>query len=61
MTAQTVFLCPNGVFMKQVVDWFDLPTKRKFYNKCKNGKGMFSNTDLKFRMLAVNVDFSQGK
>lgn len=52
------FLCPNGVFRSEVVDWFDLPTEKQFYIKCKNGKGIFGNTDLQFRMLALKVDFS---
>jgi hypothetical protein len=25
------FICPNGCFIKEVVDWFDLPTERHFY------------------------------
>lgn len=51
------FLCPNGNFRKEVIDWFDLPTQKQYYVKCKNGKGIFGNTDLHFRMLALKVDF----
>ena len=54
------FLCINGVFIDEVVDWFDLPIEKHFYVKCKNGKGMFGNTDLKFRMLALQFDFRKG-
>ena len=52
------FLCPNGVFIDEVVDWFDLPTEKEYYVKCKNGKGMSGNTNLEFRMIAVLLDFS---
>jgi hypothetical protein len=41
------FICPNGGFIKEVVDWFDLPTERHFYIKCKNGKGIFWKHRLK--------------
>ena len=50
-------LCPNGNFRKEVIDWFDLPTQKQYYVKCKNGKGIFGNTDLHFRMLALKIDF----
>ena len=54
------FICPNGVFRNEIADWFDLPTERHFYVKCKNGGGLFGNTDLHFRMLALKVDFRAG-
>ena len=51
------FLCPNGTFINEIVDWFDLPTDKQHYVKCKSGKGIFGNIDLHFRMLALKVDF----
>lgn len=51
------FLCPNGLFRQEIVDWFDLPTQKEFYVKNKNGRGIFGNIDLHFRMLALKVDF----
>ena len=51
------FLCPNGLFRKEIVDWFDLLTQKEYYIKNKNGRGIFGNIDLRFRMLALNVDF----
>lgn len=50
-------LCPEGQFVPNVVNWLDLPASRNYYTRCKNGKGMFGNTDLKFRMLALKIDF----
>lgn len=50
-------LCPDGKFISNVIDWFDLPTNKEFYTTCKNGKGMFGNADLKFRMLALKLNF----
>ena len=51
------FLCPNGTFINEKVDWFDLPTDKQHYVKFKSGKGIFGNIDLHFRMLALKVDF----
>ena len=51
------FLCPSGRFRKEIVDWIDLPTEKQYYIKCKNGKGIFGNTDLHFRMIALRIDF----
>ena len=50
-------LCLDGRIVPSVVDWFDLPINKEFYTRCKNGNGMFGNTDLKFRMLALNLKF----
>jgi hypothetical protein len=50
-------LCPNGNFISNVSDWFDLPTNMSYYTACSNGKGLFGNADLKFRMLALNLNF----
>ena len=27
------FLCPNGTFINEIVDWFDLPTDKQHYVK----------------------------
>ena len=50
-------ICPNGNFIVNIIDWIDLPTSRTYYVKCKSGKGIFGNVDLKFRMLAMFIDF----
>ena len=55
------FICQNGSFVKEIIHWFDLPTEKHNYIRCKNGKGMFGNTDLNFRMLAIMLSFKQGK
>jgi hypothetical protein len=47
------------IFIPNILSWFDLPVKKEFYIKCKNGKGIFGNVDLVFRMLALYFDFSQ--
>ena len=52
-------LCPGGKFIPNVIDWFDLPTAKEFYTTCKNGRGMFGNADLKFRMLALRLNFQE--
>ncbi|MEW8544359.1 MAG: reverse transcriptase domain-containing protein [Candidatus Thiodiazotropha sp.] len=52
-------LCPDGKFIPNVIDWFDLPTSKEFYTRCKNGRGMFGNADLKFRMLALKMNFQE--
>lgn len=50
-------LCPNGRYISAVSDWMDLPTKKEYYVKCSNGKGMFGNIDLNFRMVALSLKF----
>ena len=50
------FICPNGSFIKEVVDWCDLPIEKKYYVRCRNGKGVFGNVDLHFRMLALKIN-----
>ena len=50
-------LCPDRHFVPSVVIGLICPINKEFYTLCKNGKGMFGNTDLKFRMLAVNLKF----
>lgn len=52
-------LCPNGNFISNVSDWIDLPTSKQYYARCKNGKEIFGNVDLQFRMLALNTDFRE--
>ena len=47
----------NGSFVRNVIDMIDLPTDKASYSPCKNGRGMFGNDDLKFRMLALRIDF----
>jgi hypothetical protein len=44
-------------FISNVIDWIDLPTNKESYISCKNGKGIFGNGNLKFRMLALRVIF----
>jgi len=46
-------LCPNETFISSVVDYFDLPTLKEYYGKCRDGKGLFGNVELNFRMLAL--------
>jgi hypothetical protein len=50
-------LCPRGCFRQEVVDHIVLPTQIDFYNKCKNGRGIFGNQDLPFNMLALKIAF----
>ena len=51
-------LCPNGRnFIDQVVEWVDLPTEKEFYIPGKSKKGIFGNSDLTFRMIALRCDF----
>jgi len=55
------FICPSGGhFVSAVVDWLDLPTNKCFYTPCRNGKGVFGNLDLNFRMFALKLDFRYG-
>lgn len=51
-------LCPNGIFIRQVVDYIDLPTEKTYYVKSKTNRGLFGTQNLHFRMLALKVDFS---
>jgi hypothetical protein len=51
-------LCPHGQFIKAIINWIDLPVGKENYVSCKNGKGIFGNMNLKFRMLALYVDFT---
>ena len=44
-------------FIKNVIDWIDLPVAKEYYIPCKNNSGMFGKENLKFRMLALKVDF----
>jgi hypothetical protein len=50
-------LCQKGKFISNIVDWIDLPTNKENYTVCKNGKGIFGNENLKFRMLALRIMF----
>jgi len=54
-------LCPAGICIPQIVDWIDLPCKKQFYIKCKNGEGIFCNADLHLSMLALRIDFKKGE
>ena len=47
----------DGSFMHWVKDTLDLPTVKSSYTPCKSGQGIFGNADLKFRMLALKLDF----
>ena len=47
----------DGSFMHWVKDTLDLPTVKSSYTPCKIGQGIFGNTYLKFRMLALKLDF----
>ena len=40
-----------------------MPTAKEFYTTCKNGRGMFGNVDLKFKMLVLFLGnfFKKGK
>ena len=49
--------CEHGGFIKNVLDWVDLPRSKSFYTPCKNDKGLFGIQNLKFRMLALNVNY----
>ncbi|MCG7876850.1 MAG: DNA N-6-adenine-methyltransferase [Candidatus Thiodiazotropha endolucinida] len=51
--------CEDGYFIHNVTDVADLPTDKLSYVPCKNGRGIFGNTDLKFRMLALRLDFRE--
>ena len=49
--------CEDGYFIYNVTDIIDLPTNKSSYVPCQNGKDNFGSTDLKFRMLALRLDF----
>ena len=44
-------------FVRNVIDFVNLPTTKEYYRSCKNGKGLFGVTDLKFEMIAAYFDF----
>ena len=49
----------NGTsFIDNVIDWIDLPGQKEYYIPCKNNSGIFGKENLKFRMLALKMDFS---
>lgn len=50
-------LRPNGIFIRHVVEYIDLP-QEKTYVKRKTNRGLFETQNLHFRMLALKVDFS---
>jgi hypothetical protein len=52
-------LCPDGHFIGEVEQIIDIPTQKEFYVRCKNGKGIFGNVDLNFRMLAIKLCFQR--
>ncbi|XP_062621080.1 uncharacterized protein LOC134282689 [Saccostrea cucullata] len=47
----------SDVFKAYIVDWRDLPVEKEFYTSGKLKSGMFGQEDLKFRMLAILLDF----
>ena len=49
----------KGELKNFIKDWILLPTNKESYYPCKNGVGIFGTEDLKFRMLALAMDFSQ--
>ena len=50
-------LWSGGKFCSFVVDWFELPTEKQFYVRCKNGKGLIGNVNLAFKMCALLIKF----
>ena len=50
------FICPNGSFINQVEEWCDLPVQKEYYVRCRNGKGIFGNSNLHFRMIALKMN-----
>ena len=47
----------DGSFIHSVKDMIDLPRHKSSHIPCKSGRGIFGNNDLKFRMLALKIDF----
>lgn len=47
----------DGSFIHNIKEIIDLPTDKSSYIPCKSGRGMFGNDNLKFRMLALKIDF----
>lgn len=47
----------DGYFIHSITVVTDLPTEKTSFVPYKSGKGICGNTDLKFRMLAVQKDF----
>ncbi|CAC5423237.1 unnamed protein product [Mytilus coruscus] len=53
-------LCPNGGdFTDQVTAYVELPSGKEFYTPGKSKNAIFGNTDLKFKMLALRLDFRE--
>lgn len=52
-----LFCCKDGYLIHTITDMTDLPLDKSSYVPCKNGKGILGYTDLKFRMLALRLDF----
>lgn len=52
-------LSPNGNFMPNVVDGFDLPTNKGFNCNSKNDRGMFWSADLKLRKLPLKLNLKR--
>ncbi|KAL5020239.1 hypothetical protein ScPMuIL_003131, partial [Solemya velum] len=48
----------ENLFIKNVIDYIELPGKKEYYTISKTGSGIFGNKDLYFRMLALKLDFS---
>lgn len=47
----------EGCFEFFIKDWLYLPTEKSYYTPCKNHSGSFGIEDLKFRMLALLIQF----
>lgn len=47
------------VFKAHIVDWRDLPVEKEFYTSGKLKSGIFDQENLKFRMLAILLDFRE--
>lgn len=50
--------CKNGQFSLFVKDCLILPSNKESYRSCKNGSGIFGIENLRFRMLALFIDFT---
>ena len=46
-------------FKSHIIDWRDLPLGKEYYTSGKLKSGIFGNEDLKFRMLAILLDFKE--
>ena len=49
----------SDIFKSHIVDWRDLPLGKEYYTSGKLKSGIFGNEDLKFRMLAILIDFRE--